>query len=102
MKKAICWILCLVFCLTCAASALGETLPCAGSFTDRKALQRYPSYTENSNGRWTVRSNGADALLERFWDEKSAYTQAFLVFTVEAEGHAETGVWQPVLRVYYG
>ena len=101
MKKAICWIFFLVFCLNYMASALGETLPCAGSFIDRKALQRYPSYTENSNGRWTVRSNGADALLERFWDEKSAYTQAFLVFTLEAEGHVETGVWQPVLRVYY-
>lgn len=100
MKKAVIWLLAMAMCFGMAA-AQAESLPLAAQALSMEALQRYPSYTENAKGQWTVRSNGADALLERFWDEGSDYTQAFCVFTLEAEGDGNTGVWLPVLRVYY-
>ncbi|MBE5782330.1 MAG: peptidoglycan-binding protein [Clostridiales bacterium] len=100
MKKAVIWLMAMVICFSVAV-AHGESLPLAAEALNMEALQRYPSYQENDKGRWAVRSNGADALLERFWDEGSDYSQSFLVFTVEAEGDSKTGIWQPVLRVYY-
>lgn len=100
MKKTVLWMLAMVLCML-SVTAFAETLPCAGQQPDMKKLQRYPSFTENENGIWHVRSNAADALLEQFWNGGLDASQPYCVFLLSLEGSKHTGIWTPVLQAYY-
>ena len=100
MKKVMLWMLVLIMCVGCL-NALGETIPRAAGRPDMKMLKRYPSYAEDADGIWTVRSNAADALLERFANTGADSSQSFCVFLLSLEGSSRTDVWTPVLEVYY-
>lgn len=85
-----------------ATGASAETLSCAASAMDPADLERYPSCIVNAEtGRWSVRANPADALLDRFWTYAEVNSASLCAFTLEIEGDADTGVWSPVLQVYY-
>lgn len=88
--------------LTAGAAAQGEMLECAAKPVEIRSFEHYPSHAYDSEtNKWSVRSNQADALVERFWTYGASSGSRTLVFNLELEGNAVTGVWTPVLRFYY-
>lgn len=103
MKKAtkmLAWLLLAAMPVAGAAETNVIERPAASVGMER--LERYPSHEMDAEtGKWTVRSNPAEALLDRFWTYAETNASALCIFAVEAEGSALTGVWSPVLRFYY-
>lgn len=98
-KKLLAW-LALSGMIVTGASA--QTLSCAADPIELSSLERYPSCTVSAEtGRWSVRANPADALLDRFWTYAEVNSASLCAFTLEIEGDADTGVWSPVLKIYY-
>ena len=98
-KKLLAW-LALSGMVVTGASA--ETLSCAAAPMEIASLERYPSCNVNAEtGRWSVRSNPADALLDRFWTYAEVNSASLCAFMLEIEGDINTGVWSPVLQLYY-
>lgn len=65
-------------------------------------FEHYPSHSYDSvTGKWSVRANQADALLDRFWTYAVNNGVELCPFILELEGNAQTGVWTPVLRFYH-
>jgi len=101
MKKTLAWLLLAAMPMT-GAAAETAALNRACAPAEAGVLERYPSWAcDEATGRWTVRANPADALLDRFWTYAKNNSAALCAFSVEIEGDARTGVWTPVLRVYY-
>ena len=101
MKKTVAWILTVALCL-CGAAAQAAPLAQAARLTQPERFAHYPSYTlDEQTGTWSVRTNAADALVERFWAEGAPYAGSLCVFTLDTLGNAATGVLTPVLRFYY-
>jgi len=102
MLKTVCvWLLVMVMTASgCSAFAAG--MECAAVPLDTAALERYPSFECNEeDGKWCVRTNQADGLLDRFWTYGKANSTPLCVFDIEIEGNVYTGVRTPVLRFYY-
>lgn len=88
--------------LTAGAAAQGEALECAAKPVEVRSFEHYPSHAYDSEtGKWSVRSNQADALIDRFWTYGASSGSRTCVFNLELEGNVVTGVWTPVLRFYY-
>ena len=101
MKKTIAWILTLMLCLS-GAAAQAASLPQAAQQMQLQTLERYPAYAlDVQSGWWSVRTNEADALVARLWEDGAQYAESMCVFALETEGQAQTGLLIPVLRVYY-
>lgn len=101
MTKTLAWLLLAAMPMT-GAAAETAALQRAAEPVEMRVLERYPSYAANSEtGRWTVRANPADALLDRFWTYAKNNSSSVCAFSVEIEGDVLTDVWTPVLRVYY-
>lgn len=98
-KKLLAWLLIAGLPATAAAEAV--TLDRAAAPVEAADFARYPSCTLGDDGRWSVRSNPADALLDRFWDYAAANSASVCAFSLELEGDARTGVWSPVLQFHY-
>lgn len=99
-KKTLAWMLLTAMPMTAAAQA--EAIERAASPVEMRSFERYPSHTyDEATGKWIVRANPADALLDRFWTYVETNSTAMCAFIVEIEGNAYTGVRTPVLRAYY-
>ena len=100
-KKLLAWLL-MSGLTVVGASAESAALPRAAVPVEIADLERYPSCAvSEETGRWSVRANSADALLDRFWTYAQANSTSVCAFGLEIEGDADTGVWSPVLRMYY-
>lgn len=100
LGKVLVWVLLAAMVLT--GTACAEAIGCAAAPLEIQRFENYPSYAlDGVSGKWSVRANPADALLDRFWTYIHANSAALCAFTLEAEGSALTGVWSPVLRFYY-
>lgn len=97
MKMILCWLLATVLLLS---SAMAQTVECASRPLDVERLAHYPSFAQEGE-RWSIHSVQADALLDRFWTASGKMQMAMSVFHLALEGNVGTGVWTPVLRVYY-
>ncbi|MBE5772772.1 MAG: peptidoglycan-binding protein [Clostridiales bacterium] len=85
-----------------AGSAFAAGIERAAMPVPEENLKRYPSYTcDEATGKWTVRTNQADGLMDRFWTYGKANSVALCAFDLELEGNGLTGVITPVLRFYY-
>ena len=102
MKKALLWLL-VLFLSSGAYSAQAQSdLPQAASWLNPEIFERYPSYfVDETTGKWVVRTLQADALLDRFWADGVDYDGELCIFFPEIEGHFQSGVWMPVLRMYF-
>ena len=99
-KKILAWLALSGLTVT-GAMAEPAALTGAAAPVEIAVLERYPSWSVNAEtGRWSVRANPADALLDRFWTYAQANSAALCAFTVEAEGDENTGVWSHVLQFY--
>lgn len=88
--------------VTAGAAAQGEAIECAAKPLEIRSFEHYPSYAYDSEaGKWSVRTNQADALLDRFWTYGASSGARLCVFNLELEGNARTGIWTPVLRFYF-
>ncbi|MBR6767811.1 MAG: peptidoglycan-binding protein [Clostridia bacterium] len=75
---------------------------CASEVMKAENMERYPSYIcDDVTGKWSVRTNQADGLMDRLWTYGKANSTALCAFDLEIEGNALTGVRTPVLRFYY-
>lgn len=100
MTRTLAWMLLAALPVTGAAAE--TALSRASAPVEAGALERYPSWTcDDETGKWTVRANPADALLDRFWTYAKANSTSVCAFSVEIEGDVHTNVLTPVLRVYY-
>ena len=100
MTRTLAWLLLAAMPVTGAAAE--SALTRAAAPVEEEQFSRYPSWNLNDEtGKWTVRANPADALLDRFWSYAKNNSASLCAFTVELEGDADTGVRTPVLRVYY-
>lgn len=97
MKMILCWLLVTILFLSCA---MAQTVECAARPLDVAQFAHYPSFVQEE-GRWSVHSVQADALLDRFWTASGKMQVAMSAFHLALEGNARTGVWTPVLRFYY-
>lgn len=101
MKKTLAWLILATMPMT-GAAAETFALNRAAAPIESQAFERYPSWTcSDETGKWTVRANPADALLDRFWSYAADNSASVCVFSVEIEGNSRTGIWTPVLRFYY-
>lgn len=94
MKK---WISLLLIMLLACSSAFA--LDNSAVEVDWNALERYASF-EETDAVWTVRSNQAEAALNRMGTEAVPYN-GFACFGLELTGDRETGTVVPVLAFYY-
>lgn len=94
MKK---WISLLVALMLICSSAFA--MDNSAVETDWDALERYASFEELETV-WTVRSNQAEAALNRMGSEAVPYNGA-ACFGLELTGDSETGIVVPVLAFYY-
>jgi len=100
-KKMLAWMLLASMPMT-GAAALAESVERASIPLEIRDFEHFPSYAfDSAAGKWSVRANPADALIDRFWDYGINYGTALCAFNLELEGNALTGVWTPVLRFYY-
>ena len=100
-KKLLAW-LALSGLTVAGAAAEPAALIRAAAPVEINGFERYPSCTVNAEtGRWSVRANPADALLDRFWTYAESNSASVCAFALEIEGDANTGVWSPVLQFYY-
>lgn len=100
-KKALAWLLLTAMPMS-GAMAETTTLSRAVAPLEVRTFERYPSWnSSDETGKWTVRANPADALLDRFWSYAKDNSSALCAFSIEIEGDLRTGIWTPVLRVYY-
>lgn len=101
IKKLIIWFMAVVMMAT-GSGACAADIERAAQLPEIEALERYPSYVcDDATGRWSVRTNQADGLMDRFWTYGKANSTALCAFDVEIEGNARTGICTPVLRFYY-
>ena len=76
MKKTIAWILTLMLCLS-GAAAQAASLPQAAQQAQLQTLERYPAYAlDVQSGWWSVRTNEADALVARLWEDGAQYAES--------------------------
>ena len=104
MKKTKALLLCMLLAaVPCAgASAENTAVPRAAAHVETAQFEYYPSYQKDEEtGKWSVHSNEADALLDRFWDFGRRYNVEVCVFHTAVEGNLQTGVWTPVLKFYH-
>ena len=100
-KRVIVSALAAAMVLTGSAAGAAE-IGCASEVLKTEAMERYPSYIcDDVTGKWSVRTNQADGLMERLWTYGKANSTALCAFNLEIEGNAYTGVRTPVLRFYY-
>lgn len=101
-KRFFAWILIAAMLATGSTAACAAGLQRAAECMDIAEFERYPSFTwDESTGKWSVRTNQADGLMDRFWTYGKANSTALCAFAVELEGNAQTGIWTPVMRFYY-
>lgn len=99
-KKLLAWLL--MSGLTVTGASAEAALTRAAAPVEIAGFERYPSCIVNEEtGRWSVRANPADALLDRFWTYAEVNSASVCAFALEIEGDADTGVWSPVLHFYY-
>ena len=99
-KKMLAWMLLAAMPLTGAAHA--EGVQRASAAVEIRGFEHYPSYIcDAETGRWSLRSNEADALVYRFEDYAEDNSSDACAFWLEARGNALTGVWTPVLCVRF-
>lgn len=97
-KKMLAWMLLAAMPMTCAASA--ETVQRAAAPVEIRDFEHYPScQSDAETGRWSLRANEADALIDRFEDYVDDNGGELCAFWLEAWGNALTGVWTPVLCI---
>lgn len=99
IRKALAWLL-----LASMPAAAAETVEVvrAAAPMEIAAFEHYPSRSyDEADGKWSLHSVQADALIDRFWNHRINTGENFCAFYLEAEGNALTGVWTPVLRVLY-
>jgi len=104
MKKAKTLLLCMLLAAAPAAGAAAENtvVPRAAAHVETAQFAYYPAYqADEAAGKWSVHSNEADALLDRFWDFGRRYNVEVSVFHTAIEGNLQTGVWMPVLKFYH-
>lgn len=100
-KKLLAWMLLATLPTACAV-AEDATLERAAKPLETAKYERYPSaQTDAASGKWTLHGVRADALLDRFWAYDAANGDEVCAFHLEVEGSEHTGVWTPVLRLYY-
>lgn len=97
-KKMLAWMLMAAMPLTGAAHA--ESVRRAAAAVEVRDFEHYPSYIcDAQTGRWSLRSNEADALVYRFEDYAEDNSVEMCAFWLEGRGNALTGVWTPVLCI---
>lgn len=102
MKKALLWMLVFFLSLGVYSAQAQSGLPQAAGWLNPEIFERYPSYfVEETTGKWRVRTLEADALLDRFWSDGADYDGELCIFFPEIEGYFQSGVWMPVLRMYF-
>lgn len=100
-RKMLTWMLLAAMPLT-GAAAQAEALDCAAQPVEIENFERYSSYQyDEASGKWSVRANEADGLMDRLWTYGESNATPLCAFDIEVEGNALTGVWTPVLRFYY-
>lgn len=100
-KGIVVWML-MAAMLVAGNAAYAAGLERAAGYVDVAGFERYPSFVcDETTGEWSVRTNQADGLLDRFWTYGKANSTALCAFDLEIEGNMHTGVWTPVLRFYY-
>lgn len=100
-KKMLAWMMLAGMTVT-GGAAQAEGIACAAAPLEIRSFEYYPSHTHDAEtGKWSVRANEADALVERFWSYGLETGSRLCVFNLELEGNALTGIRTPVLRFYY-
>lgn len=99
-KKMLAWMMLAGMTVT-GGAARAEGIPCAAAPLEIRSFEYYPSHMHDpETGKWSVRANEADALVERFWSYGAETGSRLCVFNLELEGNALTGIRTPVLRFY--
>lgn len=99
MKKLLSCLL-VICCLLTAAVAETDKIPFVGGLTSVDQLQQMCHVEINrETGDWTATTYQADAMLDWFWEDGGT-KDGPVIFSVALEGNINTGLMQPVLRVY--
>jgi len=72
----------------------------AAALVEAAQFAHYPSYEEEGS-LWRVNALSADAMLDRFWAAAKKQRSEMCAFHLAVEGNVQTGVWSPVLKLYY-